>query len=114
MSKQSSQTQSRYRVEIDLTACDGIFACLTRDDRFIEGPDGLATIDVTADSVVSVSRTADHIVAVLSKDADTAELAATACPPNAITVYPPSSGDASDDNEKTDSRHDGQSIGEDR
>jgi hypothetical protein len=36
---------SRYEVTIEKDACDGIFACLTRDPRFVEGEDGLATID---------------------------------------------------------------------
>ena len=112
MSEQSSQPQSQYRVEINLNACDGIFACLTRDDRFIEGPDGLATVDATAVSVVSVSRTADRIVAVLSENADTAELAATACPPDAITVSPSSAEDAGDDDGMNTSIHDGPSPGE--
>ena len=38
-----------YRVIIDREACDGVFACLTRDPRFVEDDDGLATLDPTAD-----------------------------------------------------------------
>ncbi|OYR83697.1 ferredoxin, partial [Halorubrum ezzemoulense] len=34
-----------YRVSVDLTACDGVFACLVRDDRFVEADDGLAGFD---------------------------------------------------------------------
>jgi len=74
----------RYRVTIDREACDGIFACLTRDERFVEGAEGLATFDagdaVTAD-------TADRVVAEFEDDRlDDAENAAAACPPGAIEV----------------------------
>jgi ferredoxin len=33
-----------YRITIDRDACDGIFACLVRDERFREDDDGLATV----------------------------------------------------------------------
>jgi ferredoxin len=75
-----------YRIELDKAACDGIFACLVHDDRFVEDDDGLATVDPTADGVVSVDRTDDRVVATVDGDADAAELAAEACPPGAITV----------------------------
>jgi ferredoxin len=75
-----------YRVELDLTACDGIFACLVRDDRFVEDESGLATIDPAADGVVDVDRTDDLVIATFDGDVDDAKLAAEACPPDAITV----------------------------
>jgi len=73
-----------YRVTIDTDACDGIFACLTRDDRFAEGEDGLATIEADA---TNVRREEGRVVAEFDDDrrAD-AEQAAAACPPNAISV----------------------------
>ncbi len=30
-------TMSRYELTVEKDACDGIFACLTRDPRFVEG-----------------------------------------------------------------------------
>jgi len=29
-----------YRITIDRDACDGVFACLVRDDRFVEDSEG--------------------------------------------------------------------------
>ena len=73
-----------YRVTIDTDACDGIFACLTRDDRFAEGEDGLATIEADAGNV---RREEGQVVAEFDDDRRTdAEQAAAACPPNAISV----------------------------
>ena len=37
-----------YRVTIDTDACQGIFACLVRDERFVESAEGLATFDASA------------------------------------------------------------------
>jgi len=74
------------RVEIDRTACDGIFACLVHDDRFVEDEAGLATVDPDAAGVVDVERTADRVVATFDGDRDAAALAERACPPGAITV----------------------------
>ncbi|MFC4451699.1 ferredoxin [Halorussus aquaticus] len=73
-----------YRVTIDTDACDGIFACLTRDDRFAEGEDGLATIEADGETV---RREDGRVVAEFDDDrrAD-AEQAAEACPPGAISV----------------------------
>jgi ferredoxin len=71
----------RYRVTIDREACDGIFACLTRDERFVEDGDGLATFDADCEA------SADRIVAEFEDDRlDDAEGAAAACPPGAIDV----------------------------
>ena len=76
------------RIEIDQAACDGIFACLVQDDRFVENDAGLATIDPDAAGVVDVEQTADTVVATVDSDADAdaARLAERACPPGAITV----------------------------
>jgi len=78
-----------YRVEIDRNACEGIFACLTRDPRFVEAADGLATVAPVndADEDASVRDEGDTIVAEFDDD-NIAEArgAAAACPPDAITV----------------------------
>ncbi|WP_129114660.1 ferredoxin [Halegenticoccus tardaugens] len=34
-----------YEIELDRGACEGIFACLVRDPRFVEAADGLAAIE---------------------------------------------------------------------
>ncbi|MFB6220009.1 MAG: ferredoxin [Halolamina sp.] len=76
---------ARYRITIDTDACDGIFACLTRDDRLVESADGLATVD--PDTALSVEEGSDSVVAEFDDDGiDHARQAAAACPPNAITV----------------------------
>ncbi|MDS0261266.1 ferredoxin [Haloarcula sp. S1CR25-12] len=67
-----------YTISIDRDACDGVFACLVRDDRFVEDADGLAAIEV--DDAAAVSATFDD-----DRRAD-AEGAAAACPLDAITV----------------------------
>jgi ferredoxin len=71
---------TEYRVRLDRETCDGIFACLVRDDRFVEADDGLATIEGTAESGESVVETFDD-----DRLAD-AQQAADACPVDAITV----------------------------
>lgn len=71
-----------YRVRLDRAACDGIFACLVRDDRFTEGADGLATIQTDgepAGATEQVVRFQDDRVA-------DAKDAAAACPLDAIEV----------------------------
>ncbi|MDG5776330.1 ferredoxin [Haloarculaceae archaeon H-GB2-1] len=73
---------ARYRVTIDKDACDGIFACMMRDDRIAESDDMLATYDageVSEDESVVVAEFDDDRI-------DDAKQAAAACPPNAITV----------------------------
>lgn len=79
-------TEPRYRVTIDKDACDGIFACLTRDSRFVEDEDGLATLE-SSDAYRPPSES-DSRVNVEFEDGriDDARAAAAACPPNAITV----------------------------
>ena len=67
-----------YRITIDREACDGIFACLVRDDRFVEDSDGLAAIEVDDDHAIAATFDDDS-------RAD-AEQAAAACPLDAISV----------------------------
>lgn len=74
-----------YRVTVDKTACDGIFACLVRDDRFVESEAGLASVDpATAESVREDDET---VTAEFDDDRiERARRAAEACPPSAIAV----------------------------
>jgi ferredoxin len=74
-----------YRVTVDTDACDGIFACLVRDERFVESEDGLATLDQEA--AESVSERDGMVIAEFDDDhIEQARQAADACPPRAITV----------------------------
>jgi ferredoxin len=80
-----------YQITIEKAACDGIFACLTRDPRFVEGEDGLATIDPDADPIYDcegeVTDTAERVVATFDDDRiEEARQAAAACPTDAIVV----------------------------
>ncbi|MFB6117195.1 ferredoxin [Halosegnis sp.] len=73
---------TEYTVRLDREACDGIFACLVRDDRFVEAADGIAALaDETgaADSPTAVATFDDDRLAA-------AEDAAAACPLDAIDV----------------------------
>jgi|APHM01.1.fsa_nt_gi hypothetical protein len=75
-----------YRVTVDLNACDGVFACLVRDNRFVEATDGLVGFD-TDEAVGSIDRTDDDVAATFSDDRlEQAQAAAAACPLDAITV----------------------------
>ena len=67
-----------YRITIDREACDGIFACLVRDDRFVEGGEGLAAIEVDDEQAIAATFDDDR--------RGDAESAAAACPLDAITV----------------------------
>ena len=94
-----------YTVTIDADACEGIFACLTRDPRFVEGEDGLAAVD--PDAAVDFRETAGGVVATFDDDRiDEARAAARACPPNAIAVSTGAAVDAerasADDGEAAD------------
>jgi ferredoxin len=72
---------TEYQVRLDRDACEGVFACLVRDDRFAEASDGLATID-TADSAND-----DELTARFADDRiEEAQQAARACPVGAIDV----------------------------
>lgn len=79
---------TEYRVRLDRNACDGIFACLVRDDRFLEASDGLATMNEAADGVEgTTTERSERFVATFDDDrvAD-ARQAARACPVGAIAV----------------------------
>ncbi|WP_336337455.1 ferredoxin [Haloarcula brevis] len=85
-----------YRITIDREACDGVFACLVRDDRFVEdsaerrsaahssgqGPRedsaGLAAIETDDRTAIQATFDDDR--------RDDAEQAAAACPLDAIAV----------------------------
>ncbi|WP_434531417.1 ferredoxin [Haloarcula sp. NS06] len=67
-----------YRITIDRDACDGVFACLVRDDRFVEDSEGLAAIET--DDQTAIEATFDD------NRRDDAEQAAAACPLDAIHV----------------------------
>jgi len=67
-----------YTITVDREACDGIFACLVRDDRFVEDNDGLAAIEVDDDHAVAATFDDDR--------RESAQQAAAACPLDAITV----------------------------
>ncbi|MGB9965122.1 ferredoxin [Halobacterium sp. CBA1126] len=73
-----------YRVTIDRDACDGVFACLTRDSRFVEDDDGLATLETSSGDVEADAETVEATFA--DDHAADAEAAAAACPFDAITV----------------------------
>jgi len=67
-----------YRITIDREACDGIFACLVRDDRFVEDDDGLAALEVDDEQAITARFDDDR--------QGEAESAAAACPLDAISV----------------------------
>ena len=67
-----------YTVTIDREACDGVFACLVRDDRFVEDADGLAAIQVDDEHAIAATFDDDR--------RGNAQQAADACPLDAITV----------------------------
>ncbi len=80
-----------YQITLEKETCDGIFACLTRDPRFIEDNDGLATIDPDADPIYDcegeVVEENGTVIATFDDDRiGEARQAAAACPVNAIAV----------------------------
>lgn len=75
-----------YRVTIDTDACQGIFACLVRDERFVESAEGLATFDASAVDAVRSDDPGEIVAEFDDERRADAEQAATACPPGAITV----------------------------
>jgi len=80
---------TEYRVSLDRDACEGIFACLVRDERFVEASDGLAAIEGgSGGRAVTDGGAADGVVAATFDDdrIDEARQAASACPVDAITV----------------------------
>jgi len=73
---------TEYRVSLDRAACEGVFACLVRDERFVEASDGLATVEGANDGNAS-----GEIVATFDDNQiEDARQAAEACPVDAITV----------------------------
>ena len=75
---------TEYEVHLDRERCDGIFACLVRDERFVEAADGLATI---GDAKRADPAGADTVTATFADDRlDEAQQAAAACPVDAIDV----------------------------
>ncbi|WP_128904124.1 ferredoxin [Halorubrum amylolyticum] len=82
-----------YAVTVDRDACDGVFACLVRDPRFVEDDDGLAAFD--PDAAEAVERTETSVTATFADDRiDDARGAAAACPLDAIAVAPAERDDA--------------------
>ncbi|SFS08712.1 Ferredoxin [Halomicrobium zhouii] len=74
-----------YDVTVDREACDGVFACLVRDPRFVEDEDGLANVD--PELAVSVESDGEFVTARFDDGAlDDAGQAAAACPLDAISV----------------------------
>ena len=71
---------TEYEITVDLELCDGIFACLVRDDRFEEAEDGLVELPGGHREDGALTATFDD-----DRLAD-AEDAAAACPTDAITV----------------------------
>jgi ferredoxin len=75
---------TEYRISVDRAACEGVFACLVRDDRFREAADGLATVGDAAEPDDPETGT---VTATFDDDRlAEAESAAAACPVDAITV----------------------------
>ena len=78
---------TEYQVRLDRSACDGVFACLVRDDRFVEASDGLATIDGGGDgSHQEREVSGKQLVTFTDERLTAAEQAARACPVDAIEV----------------------------
>lgn len=78
---------TEYQVRLDRSACDGVFACLVRDDRFVEASDGLATIDEGRDgSHQERDVDGEQLVRFTDERLAAAEQAARACPVDAIDV----------------------------
>jgi ferredoxin len=72
---------TEYEITLDRGACDGVFACLVRDDRFVEAEDGLATVEGASDAL------GDELVATFADGRlEAARAAAAACPVDAIAV----------------------------
>ncbi len=71
---------TEYEIAVDLELCEGIFACLVRDDRFEEAEDGLVELPGgrRSDGVLTATFDDDRL--------PEAEDAAAACPTDAITV----------------------------
>ena len=78
---------TEYQVRLDRSTCDGVFACLVRDDRFVEASDGLATIDEGDDgSRQGRNVNGEQLVTFADERLTAAQQAAHACPVDAIEV----------------------------
>ncbi|WP_459190779.1 ferredoxin [Halosimplex sp. J119] len=75
---------TEYRVRLDREACDGVFACLVRDDRFVEATDGLA--EIASGSSNSEAADGETVAAFDDDRLAEARQAASACPVDAIDV----------------------------
>jgi len=85
-----------YRVTIDREACDGVFACLVRDDRFVEDSAERSSADHSSgqrpredsEGLAAIEQDDEWVVAATFDDdrRDDAEAAAAACPLDAISV----------------------------
>ncbi len=81
---------TEYRVHLDRGACEGVFACLVRDDRFREAEDGLATFEGSSDTDEGADMQTDGGQTVIfdcdDDQIEAARGAAAACPVAAIDV----------------------------
>ena len=78
----TENASAEYQVRLDRDRCEGIFACLVRDDRFVEAGDGLATIEDADDS------DGDTLTATVADERlEDVQRAARACPVGAIEVW---------------------------
>lgn len=82
----SQNMTTEYQVQLDRETCEGIFACLVRDDRFSEASDGLATIGGTDNGDGGTSDTDELVEKFVDERLDDARQAARACPVGAIDV----------------------------
>lgn len=73
---------TEYTVRLDRAACEGVFACLVRSDRFGEAEDGLVTLAETDDHAGATTET----LTVTDDRLAATRQAARACPVEAITV----------------------------
>ena len=83
-----------YTVTIDREACDGVFACLVRDDRFVEDSAEHGSADSSSgqhpreEGLAAIEVDDEHAIAATFDDGrrGKAQQAADACPLDAITV----------------------------
>ena len=86
-SETTASEPTTYRVRLDRGACEGVFACLVRDDRFVEAADGVATIDDVDPDAFEARAGSEELSATFADNRIVdARQAARACPVNAIDV----------------------------
>jgi ferredoxin len=85
------------RITLDRDACEGVFACLVRDDRFVEAADGLAGLAIDDTPAATAADGGDVVTAVVDEDAEAARGAAAACPFDAIEVEAVDAAEVPDD-----------------